>query len=103
MFAGGILAEAAALAARGLRPGHATSRTIGYREAFAVLAGTMDLALAVAAATRATRQFARRQRTWFRAERGAQWIRLAPAEPPAATADRLADLLAGCEFLGSGA
>jgi tRNA dimethylallyltransferase len=103
MFAGGILAEATALAARGLGPGHATSRTIGYREAFALLAGTMDLAQAVAAATRATRQFARRQRTWFRAERGALWLELKPTEPPAATAERLADLLAGREFPGSGA
>jgi len=100
MFASGLLAEAAALRARGLGPAQAAARTIGYHEAFAVLAGTMDLDAAVTAATRATRQFARRQRTWFRAEAAARWVFLAPEEPPAATADRLAALLVGDAFGG---
>ncbi len=89
MFRGGILAEAKVLLARGIGPQHATYRTIGYREAFAVLRGEMDLESAVASATRATRQFARRQRTWFRAEPGARWLELAPGEAPDVTADRL--------------
>jgi tRNA A37 N6-isopentenylltransferase MiaA len=54
-----------------------------------VLAGKMDHATAVALATRSTRQFARRQRTWFRAEAGARWVHVTPEEPPATTADRL--------------
>ncbi len=103
MFAGGLLAEAEALRARGLGPAHATARTIGYREAFAVLAGTMGLDAAVAAATLATRQFARRQRTWFRREAGALRVRLAPEEPAAVTADRLLALLVGDGIAGSGA
>jgi tRNA dimethylallyltransferase len=89
MFSTGILAEAEALLARGIGPAHATARTIGYREAFAVLAGEMDLAAAVAAAALSTRQFARRQRTWFRAEAGARSVHVIPEEPPAVTADRL--------------
>jgi len=103
MFAGGLLAEAAALRARGLGPAHATARTIGFREAFAVLEGTMDLDGAVAAAIQATRQFARRQRTWFRAESGARWVHIAPEEPAATTADHVAALLAGDENARSGA
>jgi tRNA dimethylallyltransferase len=94
MFAGGILEEARALLARGIGPTHATARTIGYREAFAVLAGELTSEAAVAAAARSTRQFARRQRTWFRREPGACWVRLAPEEAAEATAERLLSLAA---------
>ena len=85
MFATGLLAEAEALLARGLTLRHAAYRTIGYDEAFQVLAGQIDVESAIAIATRATRQFARRQRTWFRAEKRARWIVLAPAEAPEET------------------
>ncbi len=89
MFRTGILAEARDLLARGLGPEHASHRTIGYREAFAHLRGEADLPVAVAAATQATRQFARRQRTWFRGVQGAEWFHLEPEESPEATAHRL--------------
>ena len=62
---------------------------IGYREAFAVLREEMSIAEAIDATSRATRQFARRQRTWFRAERGASWLMIPAAEAPEVTAERL--------------
>ena len=45
----------------------------GYREMFACIEGRMDEDAAVAATVRATRQFAKRQRTWFRREPGIRW------------------------------
>jgi len=85
MFEAGLLIEAEALLRRGLTPRHAAYRAIGYDEAFQVLAGAIDLETGIASATRATRQFARRQRTWFRAEKGARWVLIAPAESAAET------------------
>lgn len=89
IFESGILDEARELLERGLGPAHAAYRTIGYEEAFAALRGELTLPAAIEAATRATRQFARRQRTWFRSVRGARWIWIPAAEPPSETAGRL--------------
>ena len=90
MFQAGLLDEARALLAQGLSPEHATYRTIGYTEAFAVLRGEMPMATAVISAVQSTRQFARRQRTWFRAVQGAEWVTLASDDAPETVADRLA-------------
>jgi tRNA dimethylallyltransferase len=89
MFGAGLLDEARALLAQGLSPEHATYRTIGYTEAFAVLRGEMPMATAVIAAVQSTRQFARRQRTWFRSVHDAEWITLSAGELPPASAARL--------------
>ena len=43
-------------------------RAVGYRELWAHLAGTCTLAEAVARAIAATRQLAKRQLTWIRAD-----------------------------------
>ncbi len=46
----------------------------GYREALAVLAGELSLDDAVAITTRHTRQYAKRQMTWFRRDRRILWL-----------------------------
>ena len=66
MIASGGLAEAAALLARGLDPRLPAMKALGIPELFAHLRGESGLAEAVAAAQRATRQYAKRQTTWFR-------------------------------------
>jgi tRNA dimethylallyltransferase len=86
MFDAGLLDEAKALLGRGLTTRHAAYRTIGYDEAFQVLTGMIDVESAIERATRATRQFARRQRTWFRAEKKAHWMLLAQEATPEETA-----------------
>ena len=59
---------------------------MGYREAFGVLDGEMTVEQAIQLAARRTRQFARRQRAWFRSEPGITWLD-ATADPlPAALA-----------------
>ena len=48
-------------------PAHLSAKAIGAPELIAHLQGELSLAAAQEAATTATRQFAKRQRTWFRA------------------------------------
>jgi len=66
MIAAGGLAEAAALAARGLDPRLPAMKAVGVPELLRHLRGETSLDEAVAAAQRATRRYAKRQTTWFR-------------------------------------
>jgi tRNA dimethylallyltransferase len=65
MFAAGWAAEARRLEEAGLL-GPTASAALGYREAARVARGELPLDAAVDAIALATRQFARRQRTWWR-------------------------------------
>lgn len=64
MIAQGVLDEARAMLPR-WNPADPGSKAIGAAELIAHLKGDMDLASAAQAATIATRQYAKRQRTWF--------------------------------------
>jgi tRNA dimethylallyltransferase len=66
MIEAGGLAEAAALAARGLDPDLPAMKAVGLPELFSHLRGEVPLDAAIAAAQRATRRYAKRQATWFR-------------------------------------
>jgi tRNA dimethylallyltransferase len=76
---------------RFLAAGHAADapagRVLGAEPLFACLREAMTLDAAAAAAVTATRQFAKRQRTWFR-HRMADWPRVDPADDPLATVPR---------------
>jgi len=48
--------------------------SLGYRQAMAVLAGTLTVEAALAAAQQGHRNFAKRQLTWFRREPDVHWI-----------------------------
>ncbi len=74
MLEQGAAAEVAALLARALDPSLPVMKAIGVREIGAFLAGQMSEAEMVEAAVIATRQYAKRQRTWFRG-RMADWPR----------------------------
>lgn len=74
MMAAGALEEARANLP-GWNPALPSSRAIGGPELVAHLQGRLGLDEAVAAATLASRQYAKRQRTWFRSNM-ADWIRL---------------------------
>jgi tRNA dimethylallyltransferase len=77
MLAEGALAEALML--QSLDPALPAARMLGAAPLQALAAGTMDEEQAIAAAVIATRQYAKRQRTWFRG-RMADWNRLTPSE-----------------------
>ncbi|PVA11664.1 tRNA (adenosine(37)-N6)-dimethylallyltransferase MiaA [Pelagivirga sediminicola] len=63
-----------------LAAGHPSAKAIGAPELAAHLRGEMPLSRAQEAATIATRQFAKRQRTWFRARMGG-WQRMIVPDP----------------------
>lgn len=69
-------------------------RGLGYRHFLPVVRGEKAAADAVRLMQRDTRRYAKRQLTWLRKEPGLLWLRLAPEEPPAATAERILALLA---------
>ena len=69
------LDEVAALYRRGdLGPALPSMRLVGYRQAWQYLAGELDRPEMVRRAVVATRQLAKRQRTWFRSEPGIHWM-----------------------------
>ncbi|WP_085890950.1 tRNA (adenosine(37)-N6)-dimethylallyltransferase MiaA [Roseovarius litorisediminis] len=78
MLADGALEEAKANLPQ-WNPDHLSSKAIGAPELIACLRGEISLDQAREAATVATRQFAKRQRTWFRA-RMRSWLRLQPEQ-----------------------
>ncbi len=75
MFAAGLVEEAAR-ADENPRSRERLHRVMGYREALAVLEGTLTRERATELVATAQRQYAKRQRTWFRAE--PQWTWVAP-------------------------
>ncbi|MXO74008.1 tRNA (adenosine(37)-N6)-dimethylallyltransferase MiaA [Altererythrobacter aerius] len=75
MVAGGAADEVSALLARNLDPMLPAMRAIGVREIAAWQAGTLTRAQAIAAGQLATRQYAKRQATWFRNQPPAHWPR----------------------------
>ena len=69
MYQRGLLEEVRALLARGVPPDAKPFQAPGYTEALAVVRGTMTVEEAVDLTQRRTRQYAKRQTTWFRKER----------------------------------
>jgi tRNA dimethylallyltransferase len=75
MMAAGLLAEVKRLHARAdLHPGLPAIRAVGYRQLWAFLEGECSLEVAVERAIVATRQLAKRQWTWLRAEPGLHFL-----------------------------
>ncbi len=90
-FDAGLVAEAAALAERYPRDLPSFS-AIGYHEAFGLIDGTLSLEEAIRLDATRNLQFARRQRTWFRAERQVCWLD-ATADPLPAALDAARQLV----------
>lgn len=74
MVESGLLEEVRLLDARGLRRGKTASRALGYAQFLRVVDGTSTVADAAEETIVATRQFARRQLTWFRADTRITWL-----------------------------
>ncbi len=73
MMAGGAIEEVETLLERNLDPALPVMRAIGVREIAAFLRGESTKAEAIAAGMLATRQYAKRQYTWFRNQLPADW------------------------------
>jgi tRNA dimethylallyltransferase len=94
MMRSGLLEETTALCSRpDLHAGMPSMRLIGYRQLREHLEGRETLDLAVEKAIAATRQLARRQLTWLRAEPDAEWFDPTERGTPARIAARIASWL----------
>lgn len=74
MWEQGLVAETEAVLAAGFAPDLKPLQAIGYREAQQHLRGALGRDEAVERMRVATRQYAKRQRTWFRALPDATWL-----------------------------
>jgi tRNA dimethylallyltransferase len=68
IFECGLVAEVEGLLARGVSSEAKPFESLGYRQALQVVHGEMDVAQAVFDTALRTRQYAKRQMTWFRHE-----------------------------------
>ena len=91
MFGGGLLEETRSLLKR-FPPSARPFGSIGYREAVAVIEGTMTEAEAIAETKRRTRAYAKRQLTWLRSERNVHWLDASDREQTFRAATRLIEV-----------
>jgi tRNA dimethylallyltransferase len=87
MFHAGVVEEVAAAPELGPTAG----QMLGLREIRAHLAGEMTREQCILAIATATRQYAKRQMTWFRRERGYEWINLQSCAAPVEEMMRMAE------------
>jgi len=89
MFARGLVAETKALLDHGLEQNPTAMQAIGYRQVVEHLRGERSLAETVELVKTKTRQYAKRQSTWFRRHAAPTWVEIAPGESAAETAQHL--------------
>lgn len=75
MFDDGLIDEVRGLLAGGLTGEEKPFESLGYKQALAHLRGGMTLAAAVESTEIETRQYAKRQQTWFRRDPRIRWLR----------------------------
>lgn len=74
MIAEGLVEEVEEILRSGVTREMQSMQAIGYREIIAMLSGECTKEEAVALIKRNTRRYAKRQLTWFRRDKGIQWI-----------------------------
>lgn len=92
MMAAGLLEETAGLWQHHAR-GSPLLDTLGYRELVAHLRGETDLPVAIATIKLRTRQYAKRQLTWFRADQRLVWLDVSEYANMSAGVDRICALV----------
>jgi tRNA dimethylallyltransferase len=78
MFAAGLVEETHRLLNHGLEQNKTAMQAIGYRQVVEHLRGERTLPETIELVKVKTRQFAKRQMTWFRKHANAKWIELQP-------------------------
>jgi tRNA dimethylallyltransferase len=98
MFSAGLVAEVGALVAGGAQLGRTASQAVGYREVLEHLEGRLSLDATIALVKTRTRQFAKRQLTWFRSLSECRHVPVSAALAPAAVAEQIARQAADSGF-----
>lgn len=91
MLREGVADEVAAL--EGLELSATASKTLGLSQVQDYLKGRLTRSECVSALSLATRQYAKRQRTWLRREKWLTPVEVSPGETPRQVAERIAALL----------
>lgn len=74
MFDQGLVGEVERLIGEGLLEGTTSQRAIGYAQVISMINGEMSKEQAIEETIVATRQYVRRQETWFKRDQRIQWI-----------------------------
>lgn len=82
MFARGLVEETRRLLDDGLAQNKTAMQALGYRQVVEHLRGDRSLPGTIELVKTKTRQFAKRQMTWFKRQLNAEWINLEPADSP---------------------
>ena len=93
MFGGGLLEEVRGLLAQGLSGKEKPFEALGYKQALQVLRGECTVEQAIESTIIATRQYAKRQRTWFRRDTEIRWVQNF-GDQPAAQQFAIAEIVA---------
>jgi tRNA dimethylallyltransferase len=93
MFTEGLVAETRRLLEAGLAENPTAMQALGYRQVVEHLRGERGLAETGELVKLRTRQFAKRQLTWFRRQMPLEWITLAPDTDSRSVADRILKFL----------
>lgn len=95
MFRAGLVEETRALLGTGLERNPTARQALGYRQVLEHLRGERGLMETRESVKVRTRQYAKRQLTWFRGQLDLLWIEIPTLENPGTTADRLVAALSG--------
>jgi tRNA dimethylallyltransferase len=93
MFARGLVDETRELLQRGLEQNKTAMQAIGYRQVAEHLRGERALAETIELVKSRTRQFAKRQLTWFRRQLDSEWIELKPDESLEKCAQKICEMI----------
>ncbi len=97
-LAAGLVAEVQGLLGRGYHEGLVPMKGLGYAQLARYLRGACSLDEAVVALKRDTRRFAKRQLTWFRADKRIQWVDMMEVGGPVGAAKLIEEKWRlGCE------
>ncbi len=89
----GLVDEVRSLLERGVDPSRPSLQGLGYKELVPYVRGQISLEEAVRTLERNTRRYAKRQRTWFRADPRVQWLDVDDLSPEE-VAGRILEVLA---------
>lgn len=92
-LAHGMVEEARTLLSRGYSRSLGSMKGLGYRHLAASFAGEYDASEMVRRFKQDTRQYAKRQMTWFRKEPGITWLMIEEQEAAGQTAGRVVELI----------
>jgi len=90
MFARGLVAETEHLLRLGLAKNKTAMQAIGYRQVVEYLRGDRSLPETVELVKSRTRKYAKRQFSWFRAQKHVTWLELTGSDAPASILNQLA-------------